>query len=297
MKFAYLCFFLFLSKFAISNTITIDVVTYPEQYKVTKEALFDNDCQLGEEIPDKSNYLIAEAAIFCQALRLGGITPTFILTSEPSQARVLRGLEQGHYFSAIYTFWGSDFNERYLLKTMNLVERGEFTKGIYTLPSNKKLLEIKNISELNDFTAVSNRLWVKDWKILECLTSNVIDTKNHINMVKMLEANRVDFILQRIKQVNNSFETQLFDVPVTPVPNIKVSFDDSLSFFISKKYKNSEKIYDALSAGLKILKDNGTIRKLYAKSGFYDDTLTSWTQYTCVNGQLKQVEKESKSEP
>ncbi len=277
---------LFFSVFVQAKKIRLEIATYPEQLDSVVKAIITDDCVLGDTVPDNGNYVVAEAIVLCKALRLGGIDPEFEVIAAPSQQRALRAMEQGLFFTASYSFWGKDFNSKYLYKTTQVLPRGEYFKGIYTTKSNTELLSIKNISGIKSFTGVSNRLWKKDWVLLECLGVETVDTKNHINMAKMVSAGRVDFTLARIKG-EGDFSYSLFGEEVVPVPNIRLVFNDTHTFLVSKKYPHAKQLFESLERGLDILRKSGELYRIYRLADFYKEELKSWKAYVCENGEIK----------
>ena len=277
----------FLSFFSYAEKVRLDIATYPEHAEDVINALVIDDCVLGDSVINGGNYIVGEAIILCQALRLGGIEPEFVIQSAPSQQRALRAMELGLLFTASYSFWGADHNPKYFYQTQEVLPKGEYYKGIYTTSSNKRLLEIMDLRDITQFRGVSNRLWKKDWRFLECMGIEAVDTKNHINMAKMVSAQRVDFTLGRIKG-QGDFSYSLFGETLVPVPGIRIVFNDSHRFLISKKYPQSARLFRALEEGLTRLADSGQLKTIYQYAQFYKDELKDWVSYECINGEIKE---------
>ena len=90
-----------------------------------------------------------------QALKAGGLAFDFELVPTPNYERGKLEVIQGGADLAAETIWDDEIAESNgaLLKSDVILQNGEFEKGVYTLPTNTKLLAISSIEELRQYVA------------------------------------------------------------------------------------------------------------------------------------------------
>lgn len=103
----------------------------------------------------------------------------------------------------------------------------------------------------------------------------LINTTKWKFIVRMVDAKRGDFLLAPFQSTKDlSFVTE--GVKLVPIQNLKVGLNGSRHFGISKNYKNSKEIFEALNKGIKILRKEGIIKKAYEQSGFFNENVKHW---------------------
>ena len=270
------------------RSVPIALVSYPEMYDVIKKALIDNDCKIDQPLGESPSYVVLEAILLCNALRSGGVNPEISIHVEHSQERALRGFERGIYFSASYSFWGADANQNEVYKSIDILEAGEFYKGIFVRKGDP-LLRISSPNALKNKSSATNRLWIKDWNILNCLEAKMVEVTDHESMPKLLHSERIDFLLGIIPTTENHVKPW-FNHTFYPIEGIKIVFDDSLNFLVSKHYPGHKMLNKALDKGLKKLKKEGVVADLYKRAGFGTESTQSWTKYVCKGNEFVEWE-------
>jgi hypothetical protein len=221
-----------------------------------------------------SSRAYAEALLICQALTLGGIEPIFKFHQYPNYGRALKELTKGSTHIMFSTVWLSKQHENFYVSD-SLMGAGEFEKGFYTLEDNKALLNVRDLKQLQRFSAISNKQFIVDWQVLSQLGIAIYSNPHWELLYKMLKAKRGDFILAEFSpEPDMSIITA--GVKLIPVPNIKITFNDSRHVFVNKHKDNSTVIFSALQSGLKILHQRGLIKKAYQSLGFYNEKTKSW---------------------
>jgi hypothetical protein len=215
-----------------------------------------------------------------QALKAGGLDFDFELVPVPNEARARHELIEGNADLAAEADWDSRFaaDADSLLKSDPLVRRGDFEKGIYTLPTNTKLLAITTIDELRQFVGATVGTWTLDVKILSQMNLKGFESAVMIeNVFLMIQKQRADFTLVEFSS-NPDLSVELGGVRLVPVPNCKVVIDDSRSWIINKKSPNADAILAGIQNGLKILRANGSIARAFSESGFVNPKVATWNR-------------------
>lgn len=221
---------------------------------------------------------VVDFILFQQALFLGGYKTKYEFIVSPTSLRKLILVKEAKGITSSTSLWLYNL-EKYkdnIYISHPVIRNNEFEAGLYTLSTNKKILNSKNLNDIQELTAISNKNWVPDWETLESLKlKRLISTLKWKQMTRMIKAKRGDFLLAPFQQTSDlSFETE--GVKFLPIPNLKVGLKGSRHFAISKKYKNSKEILKSLNIGLKILIEKGTIKKAYTESGFFNKKVKKW---------------------
>ena len=258
----------------------LKIAVYPEHFELLQEAV-DHGCS-DFTTYDFHNRIKTELVLLCQALSHGGISPNLELIPIPSHARVIREMKEGNILMSSYTLWDAYYQPGNFYMSEALVPRGSFFKGIYTHPENKKLLSIKDVGQLKNFTGITNDGWKVDKKTIKCLELNMVNVDNQPTMMKMLQNKRVDYMLMQFTNHDDLSQRQ-FGTELIPVHNLKVVLNGSLHFLISRNYKNSNAIFNAIEKGLAKLHKNGALKEAYAVNGFYNPVVKDWNKIECLN--------------
>ena len=272
----------FLNSFAWGSADTtnlLDIGTYPQHIEAIKSLSSPRECKKISEQGFTDNQVVNEAALLCLALDAGGIQEKINWTAYPVQSRAIRELSHGNIVSGSYAFWNSDYDTS-VYKSLALLKKGEFSKGIYTRKDNVKLLKITDIEQLRQFDPVTNHNWIRDRQILDCLNLGGYHTENYLQMFKMVNAKHADYLLSPFSTQPDQSQT-LSGITLYPVPNMQLIFNDSLHFFVSKSHPKGNKVFKALTYGLKKLRQQGTIKKAYMAAGFLLPQQNNWKKFGC----------------
>jgi hypothetical protein len=247
---------------------------------------YENALQ-GKKAIDVENYIpnqvgsqreIVEMIILQKALHLGGEKCSVAFNPKDSLTlREVTPLIKGEsllygntlWFEMVRDYQGS------LFITDPIIRYGEFEAGFYTSTHNKKALAT-TLETLDDLTVVTSRQWVADWRALHNSPVQPINYMGSwVEMLNMVEYQVVDAML-----INFSLQQNLqllFDGKTyTPIPNIKIMLPDSRHFVVSKKHPDGKRVFEALNKGIKIMRKNGEIEKLYRQAGFINEKVKGW---------------------
>ena len=263
----------------LDTPLKIEVGTYPNHLQFLLNVTQNLPCNQIEEFKFTHNLITNEAILLCLAFNAANFDIHILWKAYPLQPRLKREIELGNIVMGSYTFWGNDAS-KLVYKSENMLEPGEFVKGIYTRAKNTRLLSVKNSKELRNYRAVSNHAWKYDQTALNCAGIDRYDASTYTTMFKMVNAGRADFLLTAFS--TRPDRSQIFsDIKLIPLDGFKFTFNDSLNFFVSKAHPDGKQVFQALSKGLAILKDNGTLKTAYQAAGFNLEYFKNWKDLSC----------------
>jgi hypothetical protein len=94
-------------------------------------------------------------------------------------------------------------------------------------------------------------------------------------MFKMLKTGRVDYLFLYFSK-REDLVSSIPGYDVVPVEGMKLVLYGTRHFIVSKKHKDSQKIALAMERGIKILKQQGAIKKAMIDSGFINPQVERW---------------------
>ena len=213
-----------------------------------------------------------------QALKAGGLEFDFELVPTPNYERAKLEVIQGGADLAAETIWDDEIADSAgaLLKSDVILQNGEFEKGIYTLPTNAKLLAISTLEELRQYVGVTVGSWALDVKTVEAMKLKGVEKAAKIeNVFLMIDKQRADFTLGEFSG-NADLSVESSGVKLVPVPNCKVAIAGSRSWVVSKKSPHADALLAALQKGVKSLCAAGRIERALKESGFLNPKVATW---------------------
>lgn len=216
---------------------------------------------------------VVDMIIAQQALKLGGFEHTFRYSPGKVNFRNTKLLEEGKLLISFDSYWLQDAlamkEELYI--SSPVIRKGEYIAGIYTNEKNTKVLSIKTLNDLQQFSAVSTPKWRTDWQTLnELPLKSLVREDEWISMARMVYVGWVDFLLMPFHSTpDQSFTVDT--IKLVPIPNIAIELNDSRHFVISKKHPFGKDAIVAINKGLEILRKNKLIVRSYQQAGFFID--------------------------
>ena len=216
---------------------------------------------------------VVDMIIAQQALKIGNFEHNFEYAAGKLNFRNTKMLESGRLLISFDTYWLSDakaLNDSIYISAP-VIRKGEYIAGIYTSPNNKAVLAIKELGDLQNFTAVSTPKWRTDWRTLQTLSlKDVIQEDEWLSQARMVNLGWIDFLLMAF----NSTPDQSFNmdkIHLVPVKNIGIKLKDSRHFVISAKHPLGKEALLAMNIGLKHLRNENRIVKAFTQAGFFID--------------------------
>jgi hypothetical protein len=213
-----------------------------------------------------------------QALKAGGLDFDFELVPTPNYERAKLEVVEGLVDLSAETIWDDEIaqNADSLSKSDVVLENGQFEKGVYTLPTNSKILSITTMDELRQYVGVTVGTWALDVKTMEAMNLKGVERAIKIeNVFLMIQRQRADFTLTEFSGTSD-LSVENSGVTLVPVPNFKVAIAGSRSWVVSKKSPNSSAILTSLQIGIKILRADGRIDRALKESGFLNPRVSDW---------------------
>lgn len=269
-----------LSHCCYAEKIRIPVGVYSEHLAEFQRSLVGGHCPHPLGYPITDNQVLAEFLLFCEALKIGGLEPSFDFKVFPVYGRLLRELDSSSIAALAFGAWRRDLDENRFYIASPIVSAGHFVKGIYVAPKSVFIADMDAPAQIRALTAVTNAGWDVDVEAISCIGSRIISARTYVNMFRMIGVGRADYLITTFPAGDN-LEVELYGVKLRPIEGVKIVFKDSLHYAVSKKHADGKKIFSALEVGLSELKKDGTINALMERLGLFNPRISSWRNIGC----------------
>jgi hypothetical protein len=222
----------------------------------------------------------AELLILCNALREGGPPVRLQLVSQPNYTRSLAEAIAGRLDLPSQTIWSSELDAHgdTLLRSLPVIQAGEWEVGLYTTANRADVLAVNSIDQLRELTGVAPRSWVEDWRALTAIgLKELIDVQNNDGIFPMIQAGRADFTLYTF-----STEADLGSRPtyspsrILPIRGFKVALPVTRHFAVARAAPDAQALVRQLDTGLSHLRDRGAIKRVFERSGVFEPRVADW---------------------
>lgn len=217
---------------------------------------------------------VADMVLLQQALAIGGFHKRFQYMPGKFNFRNTKMLETGDLLLSFDSYWLSDAQllGPNVFVSEPVIRRGEYLAALYTSPKNTAALAIRSYNDLQKFTAVSTPKWLTDWRTLEKLPlKQLIREDEWLSQARMVHMQWVDFMLMPFSNTKDG-SYQLEQIRMQQIANVAMLLDDSRHFVVSRAHPQGQTAFAALNRGLKEMRAQGRIEKLYKDAGFLVDT-------------------------
>ncbi|KZN60063.1 hypothetical protein N473_25405 [Pseudoalteromonas luteoviolacea CPMOR-1] len=187
-------------------------------------------------------------------------------------------LQSGMSIISVDTLWLSQaqtLNDSVFISAP-IIRKGEYYAGVYTAEERAETLGQMIQQDFSQVTVISNKAWTVDWSTIMQLKPKQLYNESDWTIMARLVSNKwVDIMLIPF---NNQppFRYTGKGYKVKAIQGIKVALQDSRHFVVSKKYQNSQAIFDALELGIKQLRNTKFIEESYRKCGFLNVLVDKW---------------------
>ncbi len=279
IRFLILSLLLFVNQHAFAKSPSIDVTVETDIYYYAKEIIGDKDIMAVSDFSGvNSQRDVVEFILVQQALKLGGFDAEFNFLQGNYDGRNIKLLRKGLLLTSFDTIWRSALinDDSNVFISEPVIRKGEYFAGLYTNKANLARLASMNLTHLNDISVVSSRDWHVDWITLQSFKpKQLLHESDWIVMAKTVSRGWVDVMLAPFTN-QQPFQYSGPDYRIYAIPNIKIALQDSRHFVVSKHHPLGEAAFNALTKGLKILRENGTIERAYRQAGFLNSETESW---------------------
>lgn len=263
----------------INREIVVPVGIFEERLDSALDVISSGHCRDIKQFSSSWNQVVVEFILLCQALDLGGVHAKFKFVPYPLYIRAVSEVREGNIMMGAFPMWLHDAGGDVIASDV-MVANQSFEKGVYTRKNHKALLGATSLEDLRQFKAITSEKWVVDWATLECLNLPKYGVINYLQMFKMVNAGRGDYVLSTFSASEDMSQKEQ-GITLVPVPGLKVGLEGSTHFLINQYYPDAMIVYQALQKGLKKLRQQGTIERAYRESGFYLEQTQSWELLSC----------------
>ncbi|WP_432736056.1 hypothetical protein [Maridesulfovibrio sp. FT414] len=266
------------------NRITISVATLPsaiKKFNSLPEAARNTPLSLSNIAPEINSGCSVSLMIIKNAMKLSGIDVDFKFIQVPNSRREIDEVAKGNAVIGSNLFNEKDisihdYNAKVYLTTA-IAQSGEFHKGIYCLPENRKMHDVKTLEDLKKAgTALIGLHWNNDYRVLSGMGITRIERgQNMDNMFRMIKAGRADWIPLGF-QNHPGMTIKHAGISLVPVKGIKISLIESRHFIISRRHPQGEQIYQALEKGMEAMRNDGIMQKLMHQGGYTCPEVETW---------------------
>jgi hypothetical protein len=223
---------------------------------------------------------VVDLILQLKALRAGGLDFDFELERTLTYESAKQAVIEGKADLTAETIWDDEIapHADSLLSTAPVLQKGEFVKGVYVLPTNERLLKVTTIDGLKDATAAVVSTWALDVKTLSAMPIKGVQKFATPELAyQAIKKEQADFMLDEFSSQPDLRVERAF-VRLVPIPGIKVAINGSRSWIVSKQSPDAAAIFKALSEGLASLRKNGVMQQAYTQSGFFNPKVADWKQ-------------------
>jgi ABC-type amino acid transport substrate-binding protein len=270
---------------AYAESLVLPIGIYDTQVLPPALAAKITECPNPRRFNYDNNQVIAELVLLCSALKAGGLNPQLDFKNTPDYLRIITNASDGQTVMPGFVVWRQDINSELFYVSEPVLKKKEYTKGIYTSATRRALLQVRDAKALKHHSVAANPNSTHDAAEIKCLGLKPITGPfNPISMARMVAAERADFLLYPFFKTGD-LKGALGDVKLTPLTGVKVAFNDSLHFIVSKKHPQGADVYAALQKGLAQLRADGTIHYVYEQIGFFNPRVKNWRELGCKTTQ------------
>jgi len=251
---------------------------------VSEEVLRDYKLLVGNLAPTSvrdfrgqgSSRQVAEVILLLQALDAGGYRREIRLRTSPSNAQTLRTLVAGEAHLSGTTRWKQELQkfEPRINPSFALLRAGEFQMGLFGCRGQLKL----GVPTLNELSIVADRSRSVEWSALKQAHFKAVDSSDsELTRVRMVCLGRVDATVAEFPAASE-LSIHRGGFTLEAYPEIKLTFEDTRHYPISKVADRSQAVTMALNRGLRVIRRKGLVTRAMLHSGFHHPKTKGWQE-------------------
>jgi hypothetical protein len=256
-------------RIAVSSLVADAFGKWTQQVPVARIERFDSPF---------ANRPTVDLILQLQALAAGGLDCDYELSVQPNHGRAVIEVQQGYTDLTAETVWDSEIarNAEALLSSRQVIQNGEFEKGLYALPGNARLLAATLPDDLNQFVGATVFNWPVDLQLLESLGLKRLEKASKVeNVFQLIREGRADFTLLEFASTAD-MGVENGGVKLVPVPHYKIGLPGGRSWIVSKQSPHASVLVPALDRGIAALRKEGRIERAFRESGFLNAKVARW---------------------
>ncbi|MEW9796521.1 hypothetical protein [Alteromonas sp. CYL-A6] len=268
-----LCWFISFAGHTSHPPVNIVAGTYQDHIPEIAGFVERYGCQHPDVANFGENQILAEYLIFCTALSLSERQYTIRLLGFPINTRLVDGINDNLADISAVGIWKDEAERQGTETSAPLFRSGEFIKGLYTTKAN--LDRFSNTESLDNAVVLANQNWTFDWEMLNCTSLRAIHVDQYENMFRMLLAGRGDVIPLTFSN-RIDLKRDQFGIALYPVAGVKLVFPGTTHFVVSNRTPRSKMLLEDVNTGLRQLRENGVIERVYARLGITTSRVSDW---------------------
>jgi hypothetical protein len=211
-----------------------------------------------------------------QALHAAGLDFVYDLRVSDNYERTAHDVVQGYADLSAETVWDINIDPDGLIGTSPVIDKGQFEKGLYTIPANGAMLRVTSVDDLSAFVGVTVVSWKVDVRTINALRVRKLEQVFKAEgLFAALDERRADFTLLEFAATPDMSVTHQ-GVKLVPVPGCKVALPGSRSWVVSRRSPHASVLAEALERGLQVLRQEGRIERAFRESGFFHPRVVQW---------------------
>ena len=264
---------------AHGNEQTLRVAVFSDQLSNIQKDLDSNGCTQLNPDSYQNNQMVMEYQLLCQSLIELLPDIKLKLVGYPVALRAVNAVAEGEADLTGFGVWSGESNKVGIIRTMPLLEFGEFNKGLFVTPKTLQTLNIATRKtqavDFDKMIAVSNRNWSYDWGMLKCGMGDVLHVDHYEQMFHMLQRERAD-VLPLAFGKEFGVGRREFGVELVPIPGYKLVIPDSSHYLISSKLSFGFSLAKTLNNRLVEMREDGSLLKHYESVGAVSPAAKDW---------------------
>ncbi len=222
------------------------------------------------------NQMIAEYLLVCNILNKAHPSLSIELVPYPVAKRIVDAVARSEVDLSGFGVWKNEASQPGVLISSPLLNKGEFSKGLYALPQRAKQIDwFNSTARHSKLIVVANMNWTNDWKALGCTKLNRVHVGQYEQMFKMLALGRTDILTMAFGSDPQLIREE-FGIELHPIIGIKLEIDQSSHILVSSNSKNALALLNDINSGLTQLREQGVITQMYRDVGVTNPIVSDW---------------------
>lgn len=269
-----LCLYSFSSFATIEVSIIGDQGTF-SNYQQLLELKGDNPAQISDYQSPYSDRATVSLLLLTQALSYSDLQYSITFVTSPNTGRSLRELKQGNVAVYQADIWESDFDDS-TYKSVAIIPKNTFEKGFYVNQGSPLLSQTLTHEQLRELPISVGSTWYQDIAQLQRSGFNNIDKLNrNQSLFGMLSKGRINVAFLEFPNTPDLAIQDSYG-SFYPIPNMKIEFQESRHFMVSKQHPHGAEIAQAIDQGLAEIIRLGLVEKAIQQSGVKQQRVSHW---------------------
>jgi ABC-type transporter Mla subunit MlaD len=242
-------------------------------------AKWSGQCPVAEIDDFSSSYAnrgTVDFVLQLQALLAAGLDFDYELRVSDNIARSVHEVGQGYADMNAEALWDVNIDPAVMIAASPLTGNGEFEKGLYTVPGNDRMLQVRSLEELRERVGVTVVSWKVDLRTFAAMRLRRMEqVLKAESLFSVLAQGRADFTLLEFAATSDMSLSHA-GIKLVPVPGCKVSLPGSRSWVVSRQSPHAEVVATALERGLQVMRREGRIERAFRECGFFHPRVVDW---------------------